>query len=80
MRRERPAAMEALLALILAGTIARTAGLWALTRWATVVVALYAIALDFTPLHAELQAPARWVWIAMLVLWVANLVLSRRAA
>jgi len=80
MRRERPAAVEAIFALILAGTVARTAGLWASTRWATVVVAVYAIVLDFTPLHAELQAPARWVWIAMLVLWLANLVISRRAA
>jgi hypothetical protein len=71
--------MEAILALILAGAIARTPGLWPATRTATVVVVLYAILLDFTPLHAELQAPARYVWIAMFVLWGANVVMSRRA-
>ena len=72
--------MEAILALILAGAIARTPGLWPATRIATIVVVLYAIVLDFTPLRAELQAPARYVWIAMLVLWGANVVMTRRPA
>ena len=72
--------MEAILALILAGAIARTSGLWAMTRWAVVGVALYAILFDFSPLRGALTPAARWVWVAMLVLWVANLVMSRKAA
>ena len=69
--------MEAILALILAGAIARTPGLWPVTRIATVAVVLYAILFDFTPLRFALQAPARYVWIAMLLLWAANVVLVK---
>ena len=72
--------MEAIPALILAGANARTPRLWPATRIATIAVVLYAIVLDFTPLRAALQAPARFVWIAMLVLWGANVVMTRRAA
>lgn len=72
--------MEAIFALILAGAIVRTAGMWAVTRLAVMATVLYAIFLDFTPLRLTLEPAARWVWIAMLVLWLANLVAPRRTA
>lgn len=72
--------MEAILALILAGTIARTSRLWALTRWGVVAVCLYAILFDFTPLRRTLTPTAPWVWLAMLVLWGTNIVITSRKA
>jgi hypothetical protein len=72
--------MEAILALILAGTIARTSGLWALTRWGVVAVCLYAILFDFTPLRRALTPASPWVWLVMLVLWGTNIIRSRTAA
>jgi hypothetical protein len=71
--------MEAILALIVAGTIFRTAETWATTRLASILVVVYAIFLDFTPLHAFLAPLAVWIWSAMLVLWVVNLLAARRA-
>jgi quinol-cytochrome oxidoreductase complex cytochrome b subunit len=71
--------MEAILALILAGTIARTGGMWAVTRLAAIATVVFAIFLDFTQLRGALGPSARWVWIGMLVLWVANLIVPRRS-
>lgn len=71
--------MEAILALIVAGTMFRTPQTWASTRLASIVVVVYAIFLDFTPLRYALQPLALGVWSALLVLWVVNLVVARRA-
>lgn len=72
--------MEAILGLIVAGLIFRTPGTWGVTRLASILVVVYAIFLDFTPLRYALGPAARWVWIGMLVLWVTNLLVARRRA
>jgi hypothetical protein len=70
--------MEAILGLIVAGAIARTGGMWGLTRVAVAATVMYAILLDFTALRPALEPASRWVWVGMLVLWVANLIATRR--
>lgn len=70
--------MEAILSLLLAGSIARTTGIWGYTRYAAMLTAVFAILLDFTPLRPSLGPFARWVFTAMLVLWLTNLLMTRR--
>jgi hypothetical protein len=77
--RRKPAAVEAIIALILAGLIFRTGGTWAITRLAILLVVVYAIFLDFTPLRYGLEPLARWIWVAVAGLWLINVVLAARA-
>jgi hypothetical protein len=79
-RRTRTDDMNSIIALIVAGTVFRTAGTWALTRLVTIVVVVYAILLDFTPLAYALKPAALSVWVATFVLWVINVIVARRAA
>jgi hypothetical protein len=72
--------MEAILGLILAGLLFRTSGMWAVTRLASVLVVVYAIFLDFTPARYALAPSTRWVWAAMSLLWIANLLYTARKA
>lgn len=66
--------VDAIVALIVAGTVFRTRGTWALTRLATIVVVVFAILLDFTPLGRAFAPAAPWVWTALLALWLVNVV------
>jgi len=74
------ATMEGIIALILAGTIFRTAGTWALTRAISIFDCVVAIFYAYTPLHVHLGR----VWIGMLlvtlVVWVVNLTQLPRSA
>lgn len=70
--------MEAIIALILAGLMFRTGGTWAVTRLAALLVVVYAIFLDFTPLRYMLEPLARWVWVAVAALWLTNVILAGR--
>ena len=72
--------MEAILALIVAGAVVRTRGIWGVTRFAAMLTVVFAIFFDFTQARLVLGPAARWVWVGMLVLWVANLIATRRAA
>jgi hypothetical protein len=72
--------MEGFIALIVAGTIFRTPGTWAITRAISIFDVVVAIFYAYTPLHPYLGR----VWIGMLivtfVLWVVNLAMLPRAA
>lgn len=72
--------MEGFIALIVAGTIFRTTGTWALTRAISILDVVVAIFYGYTPLHPYLGR----VWIGMLVVtfvvWVVNLTQLPRTA
>lgn len=72
--------MEGFIALIVAGTIFRTPGTWAVTRAISILVVVVAIFYAYTPLHPYLGR----VWIGMLVVtfvvWSINLTQLPRAA
>jgi len=72
--------LEGFIALILAGTIFRTQGTWAITRAISILDCVVAIFYAYTPLHPYLGR----VWIGMLlvtlVVWVANLIRLPRPA
>jgi hypothetical protein len=72
--------MEGIIALILAGSIFRTQGTWAVTRAISILDCVVAIFYAYTPLHPYLGR----VWIAALlitlVVWVVNLTKLPRAA
>ncbi len=66
--------MEGIVALILAGSIFRTTGTWAITRLISIIDCVVAAFYAYTPLRAYLG----WVWLAMLgitlLVWVVNIV------
>jgi len=72
--------MEGFIALILAGSIFRTTGTWAITRAISLLDCVVAIFYAYTPLHPYLGR----VWLAMLlvtsIVWVVNLIQLPRAA
>jgi hypothetical protein len=72
--------MEGFIALILAGSIFRTQGTWALTRAISLFDVVVAIFYAYTPLHPYMSR----VWIAMLlvtlIVWVVNITQLPRAA
>jgi hypothetical protein len=72
--------MEGFVALILAGTIFRTQGTWAVTRAISILDCVVAIFYSYTPLHPYLGR----VWLGMLlvtlVVWVVNLTQLPRSA
>ena len=72
--------MEGFIALIVAGTIFRTPGTWAVTRAISILVVIVAIFYAYTPLHPYLGR----VWIAMLlvtlVVWAINIARLPRTA
>ncbi len=72
--------MEGFVALILAGTIFRTQGTWAITRAISIFDCVVAIFYSYTPLHPYLGR----VWLGMLlvtlVVWVVNLTRLPRSA
>jgi hypothetical protein len=77
---KEPCAMEGFVALILAGTIFRTQGTWAVTRAISILDCVVAIFYSYTPLHPYLGR----VWLGMLlvtlVVWVFNLTQLPRSA
>ncbi len=72
--------MEGIIALILAGSIFRTPGTWAVTRAISILDCVVAIFYAYTPLHPYLGR----VWTAMLLVtfavWAVNLTKLPRAA
>jgi hypothetical protein len=72
--------MEGFVALIIAGTIFRTPGTWAITRGISIFVCVVAIFYAYTPLHAYLGRVWMGTLIVTLVVWVVNLTQLPRSA
>jgi hypothetical protein len=71
--------MEGFIALILAGSIFRTTGTWAITRAIALFDCVVAIFYAYTPLRAELGRVWLGVLLVTLVVWVVNLTRLPRA-
>lgn len=71
--------MEAIVGLILAGVIFRTAGTWQVTRLLSLAYVVFAIFFDFTPLRYPLQSFNRWALTAFAVIWLINIIVVRRS-
>lgn len=64
--------MEGIVALILAGSIFKTTGTWAITRLISIIDCVVAAFYAYTPLRMYLG----WVWLGMLIVtlgfWAVN--------
>jgi hypothetical protein len=65
--------MEGFIALIVAGTIFRTPGTWAVTRAISILVVVVAIFYAYTPLHPYLGRVWIGMLVATLVVWAVNI-------